>query len=145
MTPDLTDADGDFNAGRAAAAKVRQIFRELVGERAARVGSTAVNTPGAAALVAALASERDIPAPLAREISFHLSDWSSDAAFIVALHLFPERFTAAEIDSAVENFLIHAPNHIAAAAVLFGQPIDDIFEVGALAGSPPDEEEPEAT
>lgn len=48
----------------------------------------------------------------AREIAFHLLDWNSDAAFIVALLLFPERFTKLEIAAGIDTFLIHAPNHI---------------------------------
>ncbi|MGH2548563.1 MAG: hypothetical protein ACRDHN_04190 [Thermomicrobiales bacterium] len=70
---------------------------------------------------------------MVRDIAFHLTDWAADAAFLVALHLFPERFTAEEIADGIESFLIHAPNHVAAAAVLSGWPPKDIFGV---AGSP---------
>ncbi len=70
----------------------------------------------------------------AYDIGFHLTDWNSDAAFLVALILFPERFDAEEIAEGVEGFLIHAPNHVAAAAKLFGYPIEDIFGVDALSG-----------
>src|SRR5688572_4951409 len=64
---------------------------------------------------------------VAGEIGFHLGDWQSDAAFIVALHLFPERFTPEEIRDGVEAFLIHAPHHIIAAARLAGHSTKDIF------------------
>lgn len=73
------------------------------------------------------------------DIAFHLSDWSSDAAFIVALHLFPERFTPEEIREGVEAIIIHAPNHLAAAAELGGYPVNDIFELGIRV--PPDADE----
>jgi len=63
----------------------------------------------------------------ADQIAFHLTDWNSDAAFIVALHLFPERFTPEEIEAAVDMFLVHVPAHVVAAARLAGHPTADIF------------------
>lgn len=54
----------------------------------------------------------------AADIAFHMADWNSDAAFVTALHLFPERFTAAEIEAGISLFLTHAPNHIRAACDL---------------------------
>ena len=119
-------------------AKVAAIFRELVGDRAARLDGSHYNHDSAATIARALSpspDDRTSPEDVrARDIAFHLSDWASDAAFIVATQLFPERFTAAEIADGVEGFLIHAPNHVAAAAALSGHHIDDIFEVGALRG-----------
>jgi hypothetical protein len=53
---------------------------------------------------------------------------NSDAAFIMALHLFPERFTREEIEDGVQGFVIHVPNHVAEAAKLLGHPAQDIFE-----------------
>jgi hypothetical protein len=75
----------------------------------------------------------------AYDLAFHLSDWSSNAAFIVAVHLWPERFTAEEIREGVEAMIIHAPNHLAAAGSLGGYPVKDIFELGFKV--PPDEDE----
>lgn len=112
--------------------KVEAIFTELVGNRArmldgatfpARITSTIT-----AALVSPDATEEQILH--ADQIAFHLTDWGADAAFIVALHLFPERFTPAEIESAVDMFLVHVPNHVVAAARLAGHSIDDIFTDG---------------
>ena len=74
----------------------------------------------------------DLGADQAAELAFHLSDWRSDGAFLVALSLAPERFTPAEVADGVMAFLIHAPNHVAAAAKLAGFPVSDIFEVGAV-------------
>jgi hypothetical protein len=42
-------------------------------------------------------------------------DWNGEAAFIVALLLYPERFSSDEIEAGITGFLIHAPNHIPAA------------------------------
>jgi hypothetical protein len=57
----------------------------------------------------------------------HLSDWNYDAAFIVALHLFPERFTDEDIEAGVGMFLCHAPNHIRAACLITGQYVWEDF------------------
>lgn len=66
----------------------------------------------------------------AYDIAFHLSDWISEAAFIVAVHLYPERFTVEEIREGVGRIIIHGPNHLAAAAALGGYPVEDVFELG---------------
>ena len=121
MSNTESDANSDIDA------KVAAIFRELVGDRASRLDGSHYNHDTAAAISAALASSPDDRT--AHDIAFNLTDWASDAAFIVALQLFPERFTASEIADGVEDFLIHAPNHVAAAAVLSGYPAEDIFGV----------------
>ena len=63
----------------------------------------------------------------AHDIAFHMADWNSDAAFVVAVHLFPERFTPEEIAAGVGLFLVHAPNHIRAACGLTGQYVWENF------------------
>jgi hypothetical protein len=108
--------------------KVRAIFHELAGERAERLF---VAIPPATEDIAH-AVAIDIRDSIAQDIAFHLSDWTSDAAFLLAVHLFPERFTREEIEAGVGLFLIHAPNHVAAAAKLYGRPVSDVFGVGDL-------------
>lgn len=49
-------------------------------------------------------------------------DWHGDARFIVALALFPERFTDAKIRQGVIWFLIHAGYHIPEAVRLMDIP-----------------------
>jgi hypothetical protein len=101
--------------------KVAALFAEMAGGRALRLNGMNV-------IESALQVE--VGAEKAHEIAFHLSDWSDDAAFILALHLFPERFTPEEVSQGVLEFLIHVPNHVAAAAHLYGLPIGDVFGVG---------------
>lgn len=113
-------------------AKVLAIFRELVGDRADRLTGSRPAVEAMAALGGALAE--DFGEEAGADIAFHLADWNSDAAFIVAMHLFPERFTAKEICDRVRDFVIHAPNHVAAAAKLAGHPIQDVWELGVLDG-----------
>jgi hypothetical protein len=116
--------------------KVSAIFQELVGERAQQLK---VAVPTAQKVIAhALAAEGEQPDKVAHDIAFHLTDWNTDVGFIVAVLLYPERFTAEEIQSGVEKFIVHAPNHIAAAAKLSGYPVADIFEIGALDGETDD-------
>ena len=107
--------------------KVLAIFTELAGERTGQFGGAAgeqMRNRMSTALAGDYSPDR------AHEIAFHLVDWVSDAAFIMAVHLFPERFTNEELVAGADMLLIHAPNHLAAAAKLAGHPIQDIFDVG---------------
>lgn len=104
--------------------KVAAIFTELVGERAARLNGSVLAEPAMTIMGCALTEDYG---GKAHDIAFHLADWNSDAAFIVAIHLFPERFTPAEIAAGVGLFLAHAPNHIRAACGLTGQYVWESF------------------
>lgn len=114
--------------------KVSELFVELAGDRADQLDSAAIARNSIAALSTALSP--DYGAGTAAKVAMHLADWNADAAFLVALHLFPERFTAEEIRAGVGHFLVHAPNHIREACRLTGQyvwedfPYDD-DDVGA--------------
>jgi hypothetical protein len=110
--------------------KVETIFRELVGDRATTLNAERLPAEITSAITAALVGESgDADAILhADKIAFNLTDWNSEAAFLVALHLFPERFTPEEIRDGIEAFLLHAPHHVIAAARLAGHPTDDIFK-----------------
>ena len=54
-------------------------------------------------------------------------NWHGDAKFILALSLFPERFTDAEIRQGVIWFLVHAGHHIPEAERLIMFPIRSHF------------------
>lgn len=111
--------------------KVIQIFRELVGERSQRLGGSYYPADVNSRITKALTEEGDDSAeePLLRSdgIGFHLVDWQHDAAFIVALVLFPERFSDEEIREGVERFLVHVPAHVLEAARLAGYETKNIF------------------
>jgi hypothetical protein len=98
--------------------KVQAIFRELCGDRARQIDGSVLSIRTHDAIAAALAKQYGDE--IAAKLGLHMSDWNSDAAFIVALHLFPERFTPEEIEAGVGMFLNHAPNHIAEACRLTG-------------------------
>ena len=68
-----------------------------------------------------------LPAEEAQDLAYHLSDWHSDAAFLVAVSLQPERFTDQEIRSGVRSFLIYATPHILEACRLSAIKPHNIF------------------
>ena len=117
--------------------KVRKLLLPLGAERCESV--IAAQIPRAVIGRIAEALTNRLPPEQALDVGFHMVDWNSEAAFIVALLLFPEQFTAAEIAEGIEGFLVHAPNHIIAAAKLMGYPVADIFGVGALSGQEDDQ------
>lgn len=109
--------------------KVRKTFEELAPDRASRL--LGLSAPEIKAVISR-AIAPDFVASVAEDIAFHLTDWSEDAAFLVALHLYPERLSPAEIRAGVIDLIVHAPNHLAAAAKLAGHPIEDVFGLGEL-------------
>lgn len=114
--------------------KVADIFTELVGQRAGRLDGSVISAAALDAAAAALVGQHGIEK--AADIAYHMTDWNSDAAFIVALHLFPERFTSEEIDAGFAMFFAHAPNHIREACRLTGQYVWESFP-GADEGTTP--------
>ena len=111
-------------------AKVQAIFRELVGERSLKLRAEHYPADINTVITNALCENKaQFESDLMRldGVGFHLTDWQSEAAFIVALILFPEKFTGEEIREGVEAFLIHAPAHVIEAARLGGYPTENIF------------------
>ena len=82
----------------------------------------------------------DVPENVLHDIIFHLTDWREDAACLLALASHPDQFTPMEIRVGLSAFLVHAPNHVAAAAKLSGHTIQDTFKLGALVQGPDDDE-----
>ena len=115
-----------MDADNSVEAKVAAIFQELAGDRAAALLGSVPARRANDILGQALASERELLR--ADEMAFHLVDWNSDAAFLVAFLLFPERFTPEELCAGVDGLLVHAPAHLMAAARLGGYEARDIFE-----------------
>lgn len=108
--------------------KVSAIFRELAGEAAKRLEADHYPADVNSRITSALVSSEEEAEELAKDqIGFHLVDWQSEAAFLVALCLYPERFTDEELREGVDAFLIHAPSHVLAAARAAGYPINDLL------------------
>src|SRR2546425_9048658 len=90
--------------------KGEAILKELAGDRELRLRGPLPAQIVRDAIASACSADR--PPKVADEIAFHMVDWSCDAAFVVALHLFPERFTPEEIEAGIGMFLAHAPAHV---------------------------------
>jgi len=112
--------------------KIQTLFRSVAGDAASRLDAATFPTD-IRKRIANVLSE-DLSEEIADKIAFHLVDWNGDAAFLVALYLWPEKFTDQEISEGIYALIPHVPDHLAAAAKLFGLPVTDVFEVGALDG-----------
>ncbi len=123
--------------------KVRSLFKDIVGDAALRIDGSYFPDEIRDRISEVLSE--DFSEEIANDIAFHLVDWNGDAAFLVALHLWPEKFTNEEISEGLYKLFPHAPDHLAAAAKLFGDPVTDVFEVGALDGEDDEEDTEDET
>lgn len=117
----MSDAQPDFRV------KVDQIFQELVGAERARWLRADVPSRVMLLISQVMNREGDFKEQDAWDIGINVADWQGDAAFLVALHLFPERFTPEEIENGVRSLLVHVPAHVIAAARLVGHDDDEIL------------------
>jgi hypothetical protein len=85
--------------------------------------------------IARVVQKRSVISPkIAEDIAFHMTDWLSDLEAFADFCERPNEFSDEKISRILINFLVHAPNHIAAAAKLYtDEPVEDIFGVGAVA------------
>ena len=66
------------------------------------------------------------------DAAFHMTDWISDLEEWTMFCENPDSLTSCQIQDLLMDFLIHVPNHVAAASKLVtGIPVQDIFNVGA--------------
>ena len=84
-------------------------------------------------IISAVVTDAELPAAVANDVAFHLTDWIQDLEKYVSFCQSPEKYTPAQVNAILIAFLIHAPNHIAAAAKLhIDIPVTDVFGVGAV-------------
>ena len=77
--------------------------------------------------------EMGLPQSTAKEVAFHMTDWLDDLEALIAFFRDPGALPSSRAAEVLTSFLVHAPNHIAAAAKLYtGFPVCDVFQVGAL-------------
>ena len=68
-----------------------------------------------------------------RDVAFHMTDWLVNLERYYDFCVHPEKYSADEIARILTDFLIHVPNHVAAASkLLTGIPVSDLFGVGAV-------------
>ena len=78
-------------------------------------------------------SEMDLEPSMARDVAFHMTDWLDDLSAYAEFCRNPEALSGEELSNMLLGFLLHVPNHIAAAAKLYADaPVQDIFGVGAI-------------
>lgn len=69
----------------------------------------------------------------AGDIAFHLTDWLDDLQDFYNYLNNPDKYSNSEANKIIHIFLSHATNHIVAAYKLYiGEPVKDVFEVGAV-------------
>ncbi|MDQ3906746.1 MAG: hypothetical protein M3268_00195 [Acidobacteriota bacterium] len=70
---------------------------------------------------------------VAKEVAFHLADWSDDAEGLVDTWHNLDQVDDERLLNSIYRFLAHVPNHVAAAKKLVGMgPIEDVFNVGVV-------------
>ena len=106
--------------------KVQQIFLEIVGSKAEVLRGDRFPAAICSVVGQALCDGDFSEASVLKndEIALNIVDWNSDAAFLVAVHLFPERFSSEEIRDGVNALMIHVPDHLRDAARLMKLPTD---------------------
>lgn len=76
--------------------------------------------------------EMSLSESAAADVAFHMTDWLTD---FEAYHRFcsdPSGLSDAEVSLLLTQFLVHVPNHLAAASKLYTNvPVTDVFGVGA--------------
>jgi len=78
-------------------------------------------------------SDRELSDEARRDVVFHMTDWLVDLEALYRYYSEPDSVQPAAIEELLARFLVHVPNHVAAAAKLMVDfPVSDIFQVGAV-------------
>ena len=85
------------------------------------------------AIEVALQNEGYEPEGRRKEIAFHMTDCLGDLRKWQSFCDDPNSMDSKQVEALLTAFLLHVPNHLAAASkLMLGVPVADIFEVGAL-------------
>jgi len=95
--------------GKALRTKVHLLFRQAFGARAERLLFFDQNCDTSQAVRSAYF--RKLRKAKAADLAFHIWDWREEAAFVVALNLFQEKFSPEEIREGILDFACHGPYH----------------------------------
>jgi hypothetical protein len=77
--------------------------------------------------------EAELPEDVADDVAFHMTDWLDDLSRFAEFCAEPDKWKDEAIEEMLLAFLVHVPNHVAAAAkLLTGLPVTDVFGVGAV-------------
>lgn len=76
--------------------------------------------------------ETELSDSVADDVAFHMTDWLDDLDAFSRFCTNPSSLTDAEVSELLMDFLVHVPNHVAAAGKLYtGVPVRDVFQIGA--------------
>jgi hypothetical protein len=76
--------------------------------------------------------EMELSDAVADDVAFHMTDWLDDLDAYSRFCADPNRMSDADVSELLAGFLVHVPNHVAAASKLYtGVPVTDIFGVSA--------------
>jgi len=83
-------------------------------------------------LTRALEVSDGVPDEAVRDIAFHMTDWLDDLSELHAFYTSPDTYSTKQVTDLLMGFLLHVPNHLAAASKLYtGEPVTDVFGIGA--------------
>ena len=69
----------------------------------------------------------------AKDIAFHMTDWINDMIELSNLYSSPDSYNSKQIENLLLKYLLHVPNHLAAAhKLLTSEPLTDVFGVDAF-------------
>ena len=71
-------------------------------------------------------------AEAASDVAFHMTDWLDDLQQLVKFYESPDALGDDQVVDLLMGILAHVPNHMnAAARLLTGDPVTDVFGIGA--------------
>ena len=77
--------------------------------------------------------EMELSDNAACDIAFHMTDWLEDCEKLKGFYEDPASYIRDQASDILMGFLLHVPNHVAAALKLIsGLPVTDVFAVGAV-------------
>jgi hypothetical protein len=66
-----------------------------------------------------------------QDIVFHMTDWIDDLVELFKLYMNPDKYKNKKVVDILVDFLVHVPNHVAAASkLLLDQSISDTWNLG---------------
>lgn len=78
----------------------------------------------------------------AYNIALHMTDWLEDLDTFYRFCEAPEFFDVEQVDELLNDFLSHVPERLAAAKMLLlNEPVDDMFELGAVRETEDDDDD----
>ena len=76
--------------------------------------------------------EMSLSPEAANDVAFHMTDWLDDLVAYLQFCAQPNKTSDPDVGELLTDFLVHVPNHLAAASKLYtGLPVTDVFRVGA--------------